>query len=121
MMLSISYGYKALALELGLAVAWLGRGNTVFELNRYDEALSAYDKALALDPRLAAASLGRGNVFFEIDQERSGVRRILHCAGAGSRSSPRLAGQRKCTFLLKALRGRSHSLRQGVGARTRPR
>ena len=42
--------------------SWLGRGNAVFHLKRYEEALAACGKALALKPDLAEAWLGRGNV-----------------------------------------------------------
>jgi protein O-GlcNAc transferase len=36
------------SLQPDMAEAWLGRGNTYFELKRYDEALVVYEKALAL-------------------------------------------------------------------------
>ncbi|WP_080890909.1 tetratricopeptide repeat protein [Bradyrhizobium sp. UBA2491] len=49
---------KAVALEPGLAEAWLGRGNALAGLGRHDQALAAYDKALALKPGLAGPWLG---------------------------------------------------------------
>lgn len=49
---------KALALKPKLADAWLGRGNALVKLERYDEAFAAYDRALALKPGLAGAWLG---------------------------------------------------------------
>src|SRR5262249_11039770 len=59
---------RALALEPGLAGAWVGRGNVLFRLKRYEEALAAYNKALALEPGLGDAWLGAGNVLFELKQ-----------------------------------------------------
>jgi tetratricopeptide (TPR) repeat protein len=39
--------------DLQKLAAWLDRGNAFFGLNRYDEALAAYDQALALRPDFA--------------------------------------------------------------------
>jgi protein O-GlcNAc transferase len=49
---------KALVLKPDLADAWLGRGNALVKLERYDQAFAAYDRALALKPDLAGAWLG---------------------------------------------------------------
>jgi len=49
---------QALARKPDLADAWLGRGNALVKLERYDEAFAAYDRALALKPDLAGAWLG---------------------------------------------------------------
>jgi tetratricopeptide (TPR) repeat protein len=39
--------------------AWLGRGNAFLELERYGDAISAYDKALALNGDLVSAEGAR--------------------------------------------------------------
>jgi protein O-GlcNAc transferase len=49
---------KALALKPNLAEAWLGRGNALAGLGRYDEALAAYRKAISLKPDLGGPWLG---------------------------------------------------------------
>jgi protein O-GlcNAc transferase len=46
--------------------AWLGRGNVYFDIERYDDALTAYEHAIMLNPDLAEAWLGRGNVYLEL-------------------------------------------------------
>ena len=43
-----------------------GRGNVLVVLNRYEEALAAYDKALSIKPGSAGAWLGRGNVYLDL-------------------------------------------------------
>ena len=50
--------------------AWNGRGNALNGLNRYKEALEAYDKALTIDPELAYAWNGKGNALNNL--KRSG-------------------------------------------------
>jgi protein O-GlcNAc transferase len=37
------------------------RGNTLFELKRFEEALASYDRAIVLRPNLAEAINNRGN------------------------------------------------------------
>src|SRR5262249_34012160 len=54
---------KALAINPGLAEAWVGRGNASYERKEFNEAFAAYDRALALDSDLVEAWVGRGNVF----------------------------------------------------------
>jgi protein O-GlcNAc transferase len=49
---------KVLALKPNLAEAWLGRGNALAGLGRYDEALAAYRKAISLKPDLGGPWLG---------------------------------------------------------------
>ncbi len=46
-----------------LESVWLGRGNVYAALNRYDEALAAYDEALALKPNSEDAWLCRGHIY----------------------------------------------------------
>ena len=62
---------RALALKPELASGWLGRGNVLYERERFDEALAAYDKALSLEPRLAAAWLGCGNAFDKLKRHEA--------------------------------------------------
>jgi predicted O-linked N-acetylglucosamine transferase (SPINDLY family) len=49
---------KALALKPDLAEAWLGRGNALAAMQRFDEAVASFQKAVALKPGLAGAWLG---------------------------------------------------------------
>jgi tetratricopeptide (TPR) repeat protein len=51
---------KELQLSLKTKEEWLQDGNALYELNRYDEALVAYDQAIRLDPNYAIAYKNRG-------------------------------------------------------------
>jgi tetratricopeptide (TPR) repeat protein len=55
-------------LNPNFADAHCGRGNVFTALNRYDDALAAYDKALSLKPHLAEAWLGRGTVLTDLNR-----------------------------------------------------
>ncbi|WP_246667469.1 tetratricopeptide repeat protein [Bradyrhizobium macuxiense] len=59
---------RVLALRPDLAEAWLGRGNLLTALERYDAAAAAYERALALKADLAEAWLGRGNLLVKLDR-----------------------------------------------------
>lgn len=41
---------EAIAQDLKSAKAWAGKGTALQQLERYEEALAAYDRALELDP-----------------------------------------------------------------------
>jgi protein O-GlcNAc transferase len=60
-----------------MAEAWLGRGNTYFELKRYDEALVVYEKALALKSDLIWACIGGGNTPAEFKSYLAAYERAL--------------------------------------------
>jgi tetratricopeptide (TPR) repeat protein len=45
---------------------WLEEGNTLRNLKRYDESLSAYEQAIRLDPNYANACNGKGNVLWDL-------------------------------------------------------
>jgi Flp pilus assembly protein TadD len=51
---------RTIALKPGFAEAHLGRGNTLADMNRPDEAVRSYDRAIALKPNLAEAHNNRG-------------------------------------------------------------
>src|SRR5205085_2600982 len=57
---------RALAIRPDFAQALSNRGNVLFELKRYEEALDSYDRALAIRPDFAQALSNRGNVLFEL-------------------------------------------------------
>jgi eukaryotic-like serine/threonine-protein kinase len=48
--------------------AWLGRGDALFNLERYRSALLAYDKATELDPNNAQAWKKRGDTLFRLER-----------------------------------------------------
>ena len=64
---------KALAIKPDLENAWLGRGDILADLKRYDEALAAYQRALAIRPDLEGAWVGRGNVFTQTGRYDEGL------------------------------------------------
>ena len=49
-------------------VAWLGRGDALLVLKRYDEFIVGYDRALALNANLVEAWLGRGNALIALQR-----------------------------------------------------
>ena len=40
--------------------AWIAKGNTLFGLNKYDEAITAYDKAIEINPQDSIAWTTQG-------------------------------------------------------------
>jgi tetratricopeptide (TPR) repeat protein len=59
---------KALALAPALGEAWLGRGLALNALERYPEALNAFDRAAASTPNLVEVWLGRGKAFYGLNR-----------------------------------------------------
>ena len=55
-------------MALALGEAWLGRGLVLNALDRYHEALSAFDRAEASMPGQVAVWLRRGRAFHELDR-----------------------------------------------------
>ena len=64
---------KALALFPNFAEAWLGRGNALRELKRYEDAFAAYNKAAALKPNLAEAYAGCGKALSELKRHDEAI------------------------------------------------
>ena len=59
---------EAISLQEKHVPAWIGRGNALYELERYRAALLAYDKAIALSANNAAAWKGRGDALFRLER-----------------------------------------------------
>lgn len=59
---------KAIELNSKYTKAWLGRGDALFNLERYRSALLAYDKATELEPKNAEAWKGRGDALFRLER-----------------------------------------------------
>jgi protein O-GlcNAc transferase len=82
----------ALSLRPSLAEAWLGRGNALRQLVRYDEAFVAHDQALALKADSAAAWIGRSNALFELKRYNE----ALACLRLGFRTTAAPASTSNC-------------------------
>lgn len=52
---------RAIKINPGYAYAWNSKGNVLYTLFRFDEALKCYDKALDLKPNFSKAWVGKGN------------------------------------------------------------
>lgn len=52
---------RALKINPGYAYAWNSKGNVLYTLFRFDEALKCYDRALYLKPNFSKALVGKGN------------------------------------------------------------
>jgi len=52
---------------------WLSKGNALFDLKRYEEALTAYDQALRLDPNNALAYTRKGNALGDLKRSEEAL------------------------------------------------
>jgi predicted TPR repeat methyltransferase len=96
---------RALAIDPGLAEAWLGKGNIFSLLGRHQDALLALDRTLAVEPDLAEAWLGRALVLHDTNRaeeaiaayrrarELGGDAEFIHCslASLGAEAPPAAA------------------------------
>ncbi len=57
---------EAIALDVDLAVAYVGRGNAHGELGNLQQAIFDYDRAIDLDLSLAAAYANRGEAYSDL-------------------------------------------------------
>ena len=60
---AIKYYKIAIGLDKNYLGSWIGFGNSLHTLKRYDEALSNYDQAIKLKPDYANAYNNKGNIF----------------------------------------------------------
>ncbi len=58
--------YEALALNRSRAYSWFAKGNDLFNLTRYDDAIKFYDEAIAIDPLYALPWNGKGSAVASI-------------------------------------------------------
>jgi len=45
---------------------WIGKGNSLYRLGRYDEALASYNTSLGMDPTRSEAWYGKGNALYNL-------------------------------------------------------
>ena len=120
---------KLLAIAPGLAEAWLGRSNILFEAKRYEDALTAADKAVAAKPNLAEAWHGRGNALNELKRHEEALAAYdkalaisPNFAGVGTAAATHLTNLSVMTMRLRHTTKRWHWLRlwpkPGSGAAT---
>lgn len=64
---------QAIDLNPNSADAWIGRGDALYDLERYRAALAAYDKASQLDPNDASGWQGRGEVLYRLERFEAAV------------------------------------------------
>ncbi len=62
---------RALTVRPDLAEAFFNRGNTLWELMRYAEALASYDRALIVRPNYADALCNRGLALQELKRDEA--------------------------------------------------
>ena len=67
---------KALTTNAGDIKLWLGKGEFLALLNRYEKALTAYDKALSLDPDSEIAWLGISKVFLGMEEYKNALEAV---------------------------------------------
>jgi len=53
---------QAIQLDPNFATAYVNKGNALWGLKRYEEALAAYEQAIQLAPKYAPAHSGKGLV-----------------------------------------------------------
>ncbi len=49
------------------------KGDVLVDLERYEEALSAYEKAIQLDPHYSSAFKGKGNALYELKRYKEAL------------------------------------------------
>ncbi len=59
---------KELSISLKTKEGWLDEGIALYNLKRYEEALSAYEQAIRLDPTFGIAYTGKGNVLNTLER-----------------------------------------------------
>jgi tetratricopeptide (TPR) repeat protein len=56
------------------SAGWFKKGNTLFKLNRYDEAIRAYDKSIELKPDDDLSWYNKGNALFNLNRYDEAIR-----------------------------------------------
>jgi len=69
---------KALQVSLKTKEEWLEEGEILFNLKRYEEALSAFDHAIQLDPNYATAYYNKGYTLHTLKQYEEAIRVFDH-------------------------------------------
>ena len=64
---------QAIDINPNLSSAWIGRGDALYDLERYRAALTAYDRASQLSPRDASGWQGRGEVLYRLERFEAAV------------------------------------------------
>ena len=64
---------QAIKLDPSRAGGFLGRGNTLNTLGRYEEAILDYEKALSIEPNIANAYVNRGIAYSHLGKFRKAI------------------------------------------------
>ena len=62
--------HQAIRLDPSAAQAYNGKGNTLYKLHRYEEALVAYEQAILMDPTLVVAYNNKGLVLERLGKSK---------------------------------------------------
>ena len=89
--------WGGLGTDVGPALAWTYQGQAYTQLNRYDEAIFAYDQAIALDPNNALTWVSQGYLFDLLRRDPEALVSYSRAVAIKADSSQGLLGQ--CTLL----------------------
>ena len=64
---------RAIEIDPSRVDGYVGRGNTLNTLGRYQEALEDYNKAIEIDPKLANAYVNRGSAYSHLEQYEKAI------------------------------------------------
>ena len=61
-------------LDPKVAFAWFGKGNALYDLEKYEESLECYDKSIKLDPKMAHTWNNNGNVLGRLGKKEESIK-----------------------------------------------
>lgn len=70
LMEALKYHNRALKIDQDYGVAWVNKGNVLFNLGKNEEALKCYDKAIALDPDYTVAWVNKGEMLVKMGKRK---------------------------------------------------
>ena len=64
---------KAIEIDPQYSAAWKNKGLALYNLNKYEEAIKAYDKAIEINPQDSAAWYNRGCIYSVINNKDQSI------------------------------------------------
>lgn len=65
---------KAIKIDIKNVKALLNKGNTLYELSKFSDAMEYYDKVITIEPKNIDAYFGKGNVYYQIKNYKQAMK-----------------------------------------------